>query len=506
MGQCSADGAVAQEAPGRRPELTEPEVRDRYDVSRVVLLRGLGAVYFAAYVSLVVQALPLLGSRGLTPVARFLDQVATVPGLRTSLPTLFWLASSDAALLVAAWVGLVLSVGVLLGYTHALVQFTLWVIYLSFCNAGQVWYGYGWELLLLEAGFLAIFLAPVRSVRLSGYASPTPVAVLWLYRWLAARLMLGAGLIKLRGDPCWTELTCLDSHFETQPLPNPFSWYFHHLPDPLLHAMTAWNHVVELGVPWLFLGPRAFRRVAAALTIHFQLVLILSGNLSFFNWLSIVLCFAAVDDGWLSRLRGAPPPARSPVGRARAWASGVLVVLIAGLSARPVANLLSPGQQMNASFSAWRLVNTYGAFGSVGRERYEVVLEGSDDGVSWKAYEFPFKPGDPERAPPFVAPFQPRLDWQTWFAAQQEPSENLWLLHLAWKLLHARPEARLLLSVDPFPHHPPRYVRAEHYQYWFTEPGERGWWHRERRGTWFRPLTADDPVLVQLAADQGWSD
>lgn len=484
--------------------MTETHAGDRFELTRVVVLRGLGAVYLVAFVSLVAQLGPLLGARGLTPAVRFLDQLRGEPGIAWSLPTLFWADASDPALFLAAWTGVALSALVVAGWTHAGVQLALWGLYLSFCNVGQVWYGYGWEILLLEAGFLAIFLAPFRSVRLGSFASPAPVAVLWLYRWLAFRLMFGAGLIKLRGDECWRELTCLAYHFETQPLPNPLSWVFHHLPEPALRWMTAWNHVIELPVPFLFLGPRWARRLAAALTIHFQLTLILSGNLSFFNWLTIVICLAAVDDGWLGRLRRAPLPAPPPVGAARRGISAALVLLVATLSVRPTLNLLSPDQQMNASFSAWRLVNTYGAFGTVGRERLEVILEGSADGETWVAYELPFKPGDPARRPPLIAPFQPRLDWQLWFAAQQEPSRNLWALHLAWKLLRGEPEGVALLAGNPFPHVPPRFVRAELYRYRFTGPGEPGWWTRERLGTWFRPLSLDDPLMVELATDRGW--
>lgn len=476
---------------------------DRFALARAWTLRGLAGIYAVAFTSLLVQLEPLLGSRGLTPVRRFLDQLEGTPA--STLPTLFWLDAADGTLTAAALAGLALALAALAGVAHAALWAALWALYLSFCNVGQIWYGYGWEILLLEAGFLAIFLSPVRSVGVG--PSPVPVAVLWLYRWLVFRLMFGAGLIKIRGDPCWRELTCLDTHFETQPLPNPLSWAFHHLPPPLLHAMTAWNHVVELIVPFLFFGPRPARRLAVAVTIHFQATLILSGNLSFLNWLTIVLCLPALDDGWLGRVsprrwREGMTDARP--GRARRAASAALVVGVAVLSVEPVGNLLSPGQRMNASFSAWRLVNTYGAFGSVGRERTEVILEGTADGERWLAYEFPFKPGDPARRPPVIAPFQPRLDWQIWFAAQQAPSQNLWLVHLVDQLLRGEPGAAALLAHDPFPDRPPRAIRAEWYRYRFTEPGEAGWWHRERLGPYVRPLTVDDPLLVELRAELGW--
>lgn len=470
-------------------------------LTRFVLLRGLGAIYLVAFLSLAVQWEPLLGARGLTPAARF---VARLTESGTLPPTLFVWGAPDLALGALAWVGVVLSAGVLAGLASAPLLGVLWGLYLSFVNVGQVWYGYGWEILLLEAGFLAIWLVPWVDPR-PFPALPTPVPVLWLFRWLLFRLMWGAGLIKLRGDDCWRALTCLDTHFETQPLPNPLSPWFHGLPAGVHAAMVAWNHVVELVVPFLCFGPRWLRPWVGVVLLQFQLTLALSGNLSFLNWLTMVLCLSLFEDEHLRRvipwLRGRGRPGTTP--RVRRLLTAAVVGLVAVLSVRPMANLLSPDQAMNRSFDRWHLVNTYGAFGSVGDTRYEVVLQGSEDGLVWRDYEFPCKPGDPGRRPCVIAPFQPRLDWQIWFAAMQAPSQNLWLVHLMDGLLRGEPLATRLLSTVPFPG-APRWIRAERYRYHFARAGEPGWWVRERVGTYVRAMQVDDPLLVDLREENGW--
>lgn len=472
-------------------------------LTRFLLLRGLGAIYLVAFLSYVAQWRPLLGAEGLLPAARFLAR-AEARGVH--LPTVFALDASDGALGVVGWLGVALSAGVLLGRANMLVLTTLWGLYLSIVNAGQLWYGYGWEILLLEAGFLAIWTVPVLDTR-PFPALPTPTVVLWLYRWLVFRLMFGAGLIKIRGDACWRELTCLDAHFLTQPLPNPLSPVFHALPAWVHAGMVGWNHVVELGVPFFCLGTRRMRLFAGLVIVHFQLTLLLSGNLSFFNWLTIVLCVPLFDDAALARVlrpwrhrvgaAGETPPAR------RGLAIGV-ALLVGTLSVEPTLNLLSPAQAMNRSFGAWHLVNTYGAFGTVGQERPEIVLEGSDDGVTWRPYELPCKPGALGRRPCWIAPFQPRLDWQFWFAAQQSPSRSLWLVHLMDLILRGHPAGTALLADNPFPDAPPHVLRAALYRYDYAPAGSPDWWTREALGVWVRPLTVDDPLLVELRAQEGW--
>jgi len=488
-------------------------IGETYELTRFLVLRLLGLVYVAAFGSLAWQVLPLIGEHGLTPAAVAMQRVREATGSTTSAllaePSLFlFLTPSDGVLLALAWLGLALSLAVLFGLTNAGVLTSLWLLYRSFVSAGQVWYGYGWELLLVEVGFLAIFSAPWRSIAPFPQRALSPVLV-WLYRWLAFRVMLGAGLIKLRGDRCWQDLTCLDFHFETQPLPNPLSPLFHALPHEVHVSGVVFNHLCELLLPFCLLGPRKVRAVAGALMIVFQLTLIASGNLSFLNWLTIVPLLAAFDDRQLRRV--IPRWWLARVGRvqhvpARRLPAAALAVVVALLSLSPIENMLSRRQRMNGAFDPLMLVNTYGAFGSVGRERRELVIEGTRDSdpsptAKWFAYELPYKPGDPTRGLAIVSPLQPRLDWQLWFAAMSSAENEPWLLHLVWKLLHADRSLRRLLAHDPFGDQPPRYVRILRYRYRFAPRGSEATWQRELEGVWLPPLPADDILregLIEL--------
>jgi hypothetical protein len=492
-----------------------------YWLTRFVLLRLLGLVYLAAFLSLARQVLPLIGHSGLLPADLFLARVAARFGSRLEgflqLPSLFWLSVSDPLLAMLAWLGVALAALVVAGLANAILLLVLWALYLSFVHIGQDWYGYGWEIQLLETGFLAAFLCPLLDAR-PFPRRPPPTLVLWLMRWLAFRIMLGAGLIKLRGDPCWRDLTCLYYHYETQPIPNPLSRRLHFMPRWFHRAGALFNHAAELVAPWLVFGPRPFRHVAGGVLLALQVFLILSGNLSFLNWLTIVPVLACFDDTLWRRLlprrlvaaaeraAGAAEPSR-----AQAIAAGVLALLVAVLSIAPVRNLLSARQAMNTSFNRLELVNTYGAFGSVGRVRHEIVFEGTreatlGDDTRWSEYEFECKPGDPHRRPCLVAPYQPRFAWQIWFAAMSTPEHYPWTLHLVWKLLHNDPGTLSLLATNPFPDDPPRWVRARLYRYAFAPPDdpEGRWWQRTLVGTWLPPLSADDVRLRRFLATRGW--
>jgi hypothetical protein len=494
---------------------------DHYWLTRFVLLRLLGTVYAAAFLSAALQLVPLIGSDGLLPVTTYLDRVAAALGSRWSgflrLPSLFWIDASDAALRAVSWTGFAGACAVAAGFANALLMATLWALYLSIVHVGQDWYGYGWEIQLLETGFLAIFLVPLVDGR-PFPRRPPPIAVIGLLRWLAFRIMLGAGLIKLRGDPCWRDLSALFYHFETQPLPNPLSRWFHFLPRVLLRAGVAFNHLAELIAPWFVFGPRWGRRAAGCVIAGFQLTLIASGNLSFLNWLTLVPVLACFDDGVWARVlpaaivrRAERAVAESQPRAAMERTAWAVAAVVAVLSIRPVLNLVSPAQIMNTAFDRLELVNTYGAFGSVGRERWNVVFEGTDadvpdPGASWKAYPYRALPVALAQRPVVIAPYQPRLDWQMWFAAMGSPGEYPWTLHLVWKLLHNDPGALGLFAANPFPDRPPRYVRAVLYRYAFAAPGdpEHRWWTREEQGLWLPPLSADDPRLLELLRRAGW--
>jgi hypothetical protein len=304
-------------------------------------------------------------------------------------------------------------------------------------------------------------------------------------------------LIKLRGDSCWRDLTCLDYYFQTQPMPNPLSWYFHWMPHGIHAAGVVINHVVEVVVPFAYFAPQPVASIAGIVTILFQGVLIVSGNLSWLNWLTVVLCIPLISDRWWTWL-----PIHPPADLASAPAHQVLLYIVAAavawLSIGPVVNLFSRGQMMNASFEPLHLVNTYGAFGSITRDRYEIVLQGTDeatitDTTKWLDYEFKGKPGDPARLPPQVAPYHMRLDWLMWFEAMAPSPHSGWFFNLLAKLLEGDRDTLSLLRKNPFPNAPPRYIRAQYYRFVFTTPDEHRasglWWNRELVGDFYGPVS-----------------
>jgi hypothetical protein len=505
------------------PALTSRWWEDRspYFLTRSVLVRGLGFVDAVAFWCLWRQMDGLLGSRGILPISDFLARVSTITGAKkyVELPTLLWISSSDTVMHGLCLLGLVLSLLAMAGFANAWSLLAIWVVYSSFVHAGQIFYGYGWELLMIEAGFLAVFLLPARGFRVDSSERP-PISVIWLFRWLTFRVMLGAGLIKLRGDPCWIALTCLADHYQTQPSPNPLSPYFNAMPLYAHKIGALFNHLVELVAPWGLFGPRRARVVAGTLIVVFQIILILSGNLAFLNWLTIVVALSAFDDALFERLLPARMRARvhahiaafgqgNPPSRARRITLRVLVAVIAFLSIFPVVNMLSPQQAMNESFDPLNLVSTYGAFGSVGHQRHEVILEGTwDDPLSgdarWQEYDFPCKPGNPDRPHCIASPYHYRLDWQMWFAGFPEQAQDAWFLKLVYELLRENPAVTALLAHDPFRGRPPRFVRALRYRYWFAPRASRAYWERELTGEYLRPLSKDDAELVAFLRRRGW--
>jgi hypothetical protein len=461
-----------------------------YWYSRFVFERALGLIYLVAFLTAANQFIPLLGERGLLPFTRFIKWVP----FRAS-PSLFYFLTRNWEVRAAAWLGVTVAVFVILNLpqragslTAAVAWGVLWLLYLSFVNVGQTFYGFGWESLLLEAGFFAIFLG--------GKATEPSVVLTWVWRWMLFRVMFGAGLIKLRGDACWRDLTCLNYYFETQPIPNALSWYFHWMPEWVHRTGVIINHIVELGVPFLYFAPQPITAIAAIVTIGFQLVLIVSGNLSWLNWITLVLCIPLLDDRWWTWLPALQPQVLGDGGARRMllWAVGGAVVL---LSVKPTLNMISPRQLMNYSYNPLHLVNTYGAFGSIGRTREEIVIEGTSDAVlspttEWRPYEFKGKPGDPARRPIQIAPYHLRLDWLMWFAAMSSPSQHPWFAELMAKLLAGDRETTALLRINPFPETPPRWIRATYYGYRFTTPAERQatrqWWNRRYLGVYMAPV------------------
>ncbi|MBW1602044.1 lipase maturation factor family protein [Streptomyces sp. JJ66] len=462
-----------------------------YWLARLVFQRGLAVVYLVAFVSAALQFRALIGERGMTPVPGYLR---AMPFRRA--PSLFQWRYSDRLFAGVAWSGAVLAAALVAGlgdlvplWASIPLWLVPWALYLSIVNVGQTWYGFGWESLLLEAGFLAAFLG--------NDAVAPPLLALLLLRWLVFRVEFGAGLIKWRGDRCWRDLTCLYYHHETQPMPGPLSWFFHHLPRPLHRVEAAANHVAQLGLPVLLFAPQPVATWAAAGLIVTQLWLVLSGNFSWLNWLTVLLAVTAVD---VSRLGvTTPPPTYAPT---PPWFDVLVVavtVFVAVLSYWPVRNLLSPRQQMNRSFNAYHLANTYGAFGSVTRLRHEVVIEGTDAArltgeTVWHEYEFHGKPGDIRRLPRLFAPYHLRLDWLMWFAALSPGYARPWFTALLERLLTGDRDTVRLLRRDPFAGTSgPTHIRARLYRYRFTTWRELrttgAWWHRELVGPYSPTLS-----------------
>lgn len=491
--------------------------RETYLLTRWCILRLLGVIYAVAFLVAANQIVPLIGAHGLTPLPLFVSRVHDALGSNVAaflrLPSIFWFNYSDTALVAAAWIGFGLSLLVVAGYANAIVMALLWALYMSFVHIGQEWYGYGWETQLLENGFLAIFLCPLLDPRPFS-PRPPPISIIWLHRALIFRIMLGSGLIKIRGDASWRDLTALYYHFETQPIPNPLSRWFHFLPRAVLRGGTFFNHIAELAAPWFVFWPRLGRYVAGVVIIAFQLVIIASGNLSFLNWLTIVPALACFDDrAWRKVL----PRALTPFAERSAQferpssamlrTSYVVAAVVALLSINPLVNMLSSRQIMNTSFDPLDLVNTYGAFGAVGKERFNVVFEGSADRETWREYPYKGLPVALNESSSQIAPYQLRLDWQMWFAAMGSPRNYPWTLNLCWKLLHNDRATLSLFRRNPFANAPPRYVRAVWYRYRFVPRNREGaWWQREKLGEWLPPLSADDERFRDLLQRAGWID
>jgi len=480
---------------------------DGYWLTRTVFQRGLALIYLIAFLNAVNQFKPLLGENGLLPAPAW---IRTVPF--RDMPSLFYLAPKDWAFTAAAWAGVALSALALAGisewyssWVSGAVWALLWVLYLSFVNVGQTFYAFGWESILLEAGFYAIFLG-------SRAAAPQ-MAVILLLRWLCFRVMFGAGLIKLRGDPCWKDMTCLDYHYETQPMPNPLSWFLYWAPEWTHHAGVWFNHFAELVAPFGYFLPQPVASVAAIVTIVFQASIFASGNLAWLNALTLVLAIPALDGRLLERILPVhPPPLHQPVLPHRVIV-GAVTAMVAWMSIRPLRNMLSPYQVMNTSYNPLHLVGTYGAFGGITRVRFEVIVEGTDEAVvtastQWREYEFKGKPGATGRVPPQIAPYHLRLDWLMWFAAMGSYEENPWFVHFMGKLLEGDAATLSLLRSNPFPGAPPRYVRAELYEYHFTSPAERArtgqWWRRELVRPYFPVVSMRNASFRRALEMEGW--
>jgi hypothetical protein len=455
--------------------------------------RLLGVVFVIAFVNAALQFRPLLGTNGLTPVPRYLARVGFA-----SQPSLFHLHWSDRFASVVAWTGVALSALLAVGvpqqgpeWVPLVAWLAVFALYLSVVNVGQIWYGFGWESILLEAGFFAAFVGSDR-------VAPPRVGMLLLI-WLLFRVEVGAGLIKLRGDRCWRDLTCLEYHHETQPMPGPLSWRAHHLPRWWHRTEALGNHVTQLVAPFGLFLPQPIASIAALVVIVTQSWLVLTGNFAWLNLLTIVLATTVLDEDWLAWL---PVDVPTALPAPPTW-FGVLVVAVGlatlVLSWWPVRNMLLRSQRMNASYNPLHLVGTYGAFGGITRRRFELVIEGTTDerpgpDSAWVEYGFKGKPGDPALRPPLIAPYHLRLDWLLWFAAMSPVLSHAWVYELVRRLLMADPGILGLLRLDPFDGSAPAAVRVRRFLYRFTTPDE----HRGTGDWWTRRLVDESLPPVSL--------
>jgi lipase maturation factor 1 len=470
-----------------------------YSLAGWLFLRLLGLIYLATFVSLAIQIRGLIGRDGILPARELLAGRAHWGWTRFQRwPSLCWLSCTDRALLCLSWGGAGLAVLLVVGLAPWPILVLLWIFYLSLFTVGRLFLCYQWDILLLEAGWLAVLIAPSELMpHWPPTKAPAPMA-LFLFWWLLFRLMFWSGMVKLRsGDISWRRLTALQSHYETQPLPTPAAWYVHQLP-PLFHRICAAMVLgIELIAPFFIFLPAPWKYAAAWAFIVLMISIQFTGNYAFFNLLGIALSLLLFDDhalrpvfavfGWNSTA----PILSAPLGaRLIAAAAGILVLVLSLESVSALFRLDIKWPSWLARFfdrlEPFHLLSSYGLFAVMTTWRPEIILEGSYDRHSWTAYEFKWKPGDVQVAPRWVAPHQPRLDWQMWFLALGAGASSSWFERLRERLIAGSPEVLKLLKTNPFPDGPPRYVRGVYYDYRFTSWSERkatgAWWRRERRG------------------------
>jgi predicted DCC family thiol-disulfide oxidoreductase YuxK len=483
---------------------TQPQT---YRLTQQIFLRLLAVIYAIAFLSLLVQIDGLIGSAGILPITRYLAAAQSVLGTERYrlLPTLCWFNTGDGFLHLLCGGGVAAALLVVCGLAQLPAFVLMWAFYLSLTVAGQDFLEFQWDSLLLEAGFLAIFFA---SWRILAARRPEPSRILrWLLRWLLFRVMFMSGVVKLSsGDVAWRAWAAMRYHYETQPLPTWIGWYFFQLPSWFQTFSCGVVFLAELLVPPLIFGPRRIRLVAFWAIIVFQLLILATGNYGFFNLLTIVLCFTLPDDTfwrWLFRLK-APQYVAVSLPRLRRWVHGAVAIVLLSVTI-PICvdafgmgiNWPTPVAKLDSWIEPFRIANGYGLFAIMTTQRPEILIEGSDDGTTWKPYSFKWKPGDVNRAPAFVTPHMPRLDWQMWFAALDGPSSSPWIVPFVDRLLEGSPAVLRLLEHNPFPDHPPQYIRAVLYDYHFTSRATHritgAWWRRRAIGLYYQTSRRSPP-------------
>jgi predicted DCC family thiol-disulfide oxidoreductase YuxK/uncharacterized membrane protein YphA (DoxX/SURF4 family) len=484
---------------------------------RFVFLRGLALVYLIAFLSFWTQMDGLIGSRGIVPAGELMavekaESAQAHAGLERFhlLPTFAWWSASDRALHWQCGLGVACGLALLAGLAPALMSFLLWALYLSLCTISSPFLNFQWDVLLLETGFLAVFFAPLQWRERPSRQAPPPALAIWLLRWLLFRLMFESGCVKLlSGDPSWWNLTALRVHYETQPLPTWIGWHAHQLPPGFQSSSVFVMFLIELIVPAFIFSGRRLRLAAAGVFVLFQVLIMLTGNYGFFNWLTILLCAPLLDDKAL-RVFGCKTVAAAESNpaalRAIRWpwpatlGLTLIVVPLTLISFLATEHVSQTWPRPVIALFGWvqpfRTFNKYGLFAVMTPTRPEIIVQGSDDGRTWRDYDFKYKPGRLEQAPGFVAPYQPRLDWQMWFAALGSPRDNPWFLRFELCLLQNSPPVTALLARNPFPNAPPKYVRALLYEYHFSDRAtcraSGQWWRREYKGLFVPPLSLED--------------
>jgi predicted DCC family thiol-disulfide oxidoreductase YuxK len=470
----------------------------RYDLVSWLFLRGLGLIYLVAFISFGTQAMGLIGAQGILPLAGFVGALNSHLGTQRYwlLPMVFWLSTGDLAIKAVCWTGVALSLLLTFNLLPRFSLFVLYVFYLSLMAAGQTFMGYQWDAFLVETGFLALLL------------SIATRPGIWLLRWLLFRFIFMSGAVKLlSGDPAWANLSALSYHFLTQPLPTPLAWYAARLPSRALAFATGATLFIEVILPLLIFCPRRLRFVAAFGILLLQTCIALTGNYNFFNLQTMLLCLVLFDDAAVrSVLPESAAQLLSP--RVRENHPGRYIsLLVAGIAGLIVLCSLTQmtlrfgrgapavALAIDQAIAPLGIVNTYGLFAVMTTKRDEIVIEGSDDGVHWKEYAFKYKPGDVRRPPPWSLPFQPRLDWQMWFASLASPMELPWFTDFVRRLLENSPPVLGLMETNPFPGKPPVYVRAEFYDYTFSSPAQKAkgiWWDRKLLGLYYPAVSLSD--------------
>lgn len=457
---------------------------ESFDITQGLFLKSLGIIYLIAFISLLSQVKGLYGEKGIEPISSRMEELRMFSKQPFWMrhPTIFWFIYSDSALLAACWIGIAASLGVMFGFLTAVNLAIAWVIYLSFVNVGYPFLSFQWDILLIETGIIAIFYALL---------SPAPPIFIWALWLLIFRFMFASGYTKWAfGSKEWKNFTAMDYHYETQPLPTRLAYYLHHQPKWMSTGSVWATYFIELLVPFLIFTPESIRIYIFALLVLFQLIVIASGNFAFFNLLTIVLCLPLLSDPYITFL--GPYVAITPllpegmITWTVTYLIGACLFFINGLAL--VANLY-PHKSLRKGLDYFRGIligNTYGLFVHMTTNRYEITIEGSRDGVEWKEYVFRYKPGKPQRPPKIVAPHQPRLDWQMWFAALGTYRQNPWFSHFVVCLLKQSPEVLKLLESNPFPNDPPNFIRCRMFHYTFTTPQEKKetglWWKMDEMG------------------------